>query len=167
MKRRECTTIDVLLELAVDAELTEECEKTFRSPPEPESTLLPEMAYKKKSGKTDEASGSASPKVAAISAEQATKEADALTKIAQLLEKMMKSSNQSSQQPQNKTQEKGKPGPSNQPNPNAKKSEEGKKSPKAKRQFDPTKPMTCDGCGRLGYMKKYCPDCSGNEQKGG
>lgn len=26
--------------------------------------------------------------------------------------------------------------------------------------FDPTQPLKCYGCGRLGFMQKYCPDCN-------
>ena len=46
VRRTDFSTVEGLLELAVNAEQTLENAKTFRPPPLPGAALLPEMAYK-------------------------------------------------------------------------------------------------------------------------
>ena len=51
VRRADFTNIDELQEMAREAELTLDMEKTFRPPPPPELTMLPEAAYKSRSAK--------------------------------------------------------------------------------------------------------------------
>lgn len=46
VRRADFRSVEELLELAVDAEQTIECSRTFQPPPPPTAALLPEMAYK-------------------------------------------------------------------------------------------------------------------------
>ena len=46
VRRTEFNTVEGLLELAVDTEQMLENSRTYRPPPQPAATLLPEMAYK-------------------------------------------------------------------------------------------------------------------------
>ena len=62
VRRADFHDIDELQEMAKEAELTLEMEHTFRPPPSPESTMLPETAYKPRNSK------SAKPKISVVEA---------------------------------------------------------------------------------------------------
>lgn len=98
-------SIERIVELNVEVELTEECEWTERPPPVPETTLLPEMAYGKKTS-TLEAKSSQT-RIPVISNEQCARKANILTKFTLIVENIMKIKEGKGQHPPNGNGKKG------------------------------------------------------------
>ena len=182
-RRANFKDIDELQELAREAELTLDMEKTFRPPPPPELTMLPEAAYKSRSAKP------AKPKISGVNPGEynglAGKETSAdqsiLTAISRLeagLNELRSKQNarlsgQTQRRKGDHRSQKQKPPSSKTTSREEKEGRtptgDGKKSDTGggndRKNGGPAEPIKCWGCGRIGYRRSFCPDCSGNENR--
>ena len=163
--------------------MTLETEKLFRPPPPPDFTMLPAVAYKSRATKP------AKPRLSGIEAERkdgiAGTETNADQSILAAISRLEAGLNeirtkQNSYQSSNNSkkkrehyQEKRKPPPertresnesgSHPPTGDGRKGEtSGELGHKNRGPFDPIKRY---GCGRIGYRRAFCPECSGNEKR--
>ena len=185
VRRTDFSTVEGLLELAVDAEQTLENAKTFRPPPLPTAALLPEMAYKpfpltdsQKKPKSDAKDS----KVAAVGGKD-TKYED----LEQMLRRVLKQSLSELGSPRAESSGKNTPagprrGRGYQPSGRneTKKSSDPKTEAKAPSQQnssaptpssgvdapkEPRPPLSCYSCGLPGFIARFCPNCSGNGKR--
>ena len=169
VRRADFRDIDELQEMAREAELTLEMEPTFRHPPSPEMTMLPETAYKPRNYKP------AKPKISVVEAggheSFAGKETPvdqtllaAISRLEAGLNELRSKQNArpSGHNPKRKgdyRQVKRKPSPANTSNEKEKENRtsvgDGKKSDTGggpdRKSDKPAGPITCWGCGKIGY----------------
>ena len=191
VRRAECPNVKTFLYAAVEVELT--LAEDYRPPPPAERTLVPEAAYASKDGRkarpklaameVKTPNGEAPPAVAKDTLEELIKRCNLILEEAiRARASAAKASRPSSPKPakqwssgsgsrKNSVDRRSVPENRSRPTP-PRNSSPGKdpgpstttpSSPKTERKLGPLK---CPECGLLGYSRRYCPKCTGNEPRG-
>lgn len=184
IRRCDFESIEELRDLATDVEQSLAFAKNYHSPPPPETSLYPEMAYRPQKPKAPQIANTA----VITPNEGQNKGKDPLAQMMDKLGEILKAVQSNGQQTRNNGSQKQYPqrdqgrGRNNfhkqrssqsppKTNPESPKSQpQGPQSGTgAKKKHMPqfTKPLACRGCNRLGYSLYSCPDCNqGNEKAG-
>ena len=185
VRRTDFNSVEGLLELAVEAEQTLENAKTFRPPPLPSSTLLPEMAYKPSPLADTPKRPKPEAKENKVSA--VTEKDPKYENLEEMIRRVLKQSlaqmsppgtertgkttsagprGGRSYQPTGRNGTKKPPEPKTEKAQSAQSNSASPASTGANNAKEPRPPLSCYTCGLPGYIVRFCPNCSGNAKGG-
>ena len=183
VRRSDFRDIDDLQKMAREAAMTLEAERLYRPPPSPEYTMLPEAAYKSKTEMVGrpKISSVEPPRQESPAGKETPADQSILAAISRLeaglnelrVKQSTRPPNDNSKKKCNYHQERHKSPPAK---PQGKESREAQtpasddkklesKTETGRMKNSIPEPIKCWGCGRIGYRRSFCPECSGNENR--